>query len=93
MRYYFANGRKPVEPSTAISANGQEIEAFEMVYSLTEDSNRMKVVQHSLTGHIQKTIEVPLTIDIPRWSYLLGQENGEWVKAFREFPSSIEITK
>lgn len=93
MRYYFTNGRKPLEPSTAILVDGKEIEVFEMVYSLTESNGRIKVVQHSVTGHVQKTMEVPLTVDIPRWSYLLRQENGEWVKAFSEFPSYIEITR
>lgn len=93
MLTYFAQGNKPVESSDTTQANGQEKVYFEMVYSLAEISGRMRVVQHSLTGHIQKTMEVPLRIDIPRWSYLLGQENCGWVKAFTEFPSSIVISR
>lgn len=84
---------KVMEPAKAIPADGKEFEIFETVYSLVEENGRMKMVQRTVTNHKRKEVEVPLVLSIPRLVHLFGQSNGEWVQVFKEFPSTIEVTK
>ena len=82
-----------MEPTAEVVADGTEFEAFELVYSLLEHEGSMRLTQRTITGHKRKIVEVPSTIYLPRWSYLLGSTNGEWVKSLQEFPSYVEIFK
>lgn len=84
---------KIAQPEDVEISNGQEIEFDEIVASLTDDAKRFKFHQRTLTGHRQKTIEVPSSIDIPSWATILNTLNGEWTKALLEFPSRMELVK
>lgn len=86
---YFLEG-KVLEAEDIVVENGQEIEFDEMIYSLSDD-DRFRLHQRTITGHKQKTIEVPSRVDIPRWSTILNTLNGEWVKATKEFPTTIDL--
>ncbi|MDO8657780.1 MAG: hypothetical protein Q7K55_03505 [Candidatus Levybacteria bacterium] len=87
---YFSKG-KIIQPEDVEISNGQEIEFDEIISSLTDDGKRFKFHQRTLTGHRQKTIEVPSRIDIPQWAITLNTLNGGWTKALTEFPSRIEL--
>jgi hypothetical protein len=89
-REYYRNGGKLIRP---IKANGHKEMILEMRYSLLSINEIMLFAQQSATGHVQKTIGVPLKIDIPEFARLLGSPNGKWTEVFQKFPSYIEIVK
>jgi hypothetical protein len=76
-----------------MKADGHKERILEMQYSLLPVGDKMLFSQQSVTGHKQKIIGVPLEINIPEFSRLLGSPDGGWTEIFRKFPSYIEIDK
>ncbi len=89
MLEYF-DSHESIKPKEKVSL-GDEVEFFEMIYSVSEENNRLALVQRSMTGNVKKLITVPFEIEIDRWKELLAP--GEWPKSFAEYSSFIEISK
>lgn len=82
---------KEKAPEDQLLHNGQEIITDEIATSVTDDGEIVKLHQRTLLGHRQKTITVPSRIDLVRWADDLARIDGEWTKAFSDFPSRIEL--
>lgn len=71
--------------------NGQRLNLDETSSLVTEENGNTIFYQETITGHKQKTIEVPSFIDIEKWRTLFDVKDATWLNVLDVYPSTLHL--
>ncbi len=87
---FYKIGEK-MQPQQDLMKNGKPYILDEIATTITESDGRLHFHQQTLTGHKQKDIDVPASIDVLTWKQLFHASDGSFINILKYYPSSIRL--